>query len=99
MDEHAPSSSEQNKIVVLFRNTGNAPIMKKPRWVVNSSFTVSETIGFIRKYLKLDDNLSIFIYVNQSFAPALDQTIQNLFDCYESDKKLILYYAITQAWG
>lgn len=92
-------SSSQEKIEVIFRNAGNAPIMKKTKWAVNASFTVSDTIKFIRKYLKLDNNLSIFLYVNQSFAPSLDQTIQNLFDCYESDKKLVLYYATTQAWG
>lgn len=93
------TSIGQNKIEVLFRNTGNAPIMKKSKWAVNSSFTVADSVAFIRKYLKLDQSLSIFIYVNQSFAPALDQTIQNLFDCYESDKKLVLYYATVQAWG
>lgn len=92
-------SSDKSKIEVLFRHTSNAPIMKKSKWAVNSTSTVSDCIGFIRKYLKLNANLSIFLYVNQSFAPSLDQTIQNLFDCYETDKKLVLYYATTQAWG
>lgn len=89
----------EHKIEVLFKNTANAPIINKPKWAVSSTFTVSDTIGFLRKYLKLDTSQSIFIYVNQSFAPPLDQTIQNLFDCYESDKKLVLYYAINPAWG
>lgn len=94
-------SEAPNKIEVLFRNTGNAPIIKKSKWAVSPSTTVADTVAFIRKYLKsaLDPDTSIFIYVNQSFAPSLDQTIQNLFDCYESDKKLVLYYATVQAWG
>lgn len=91
--------AEPNKIEVLFKNTGNAPIMKRSKWNVRVSSTVFDTVNFIRKYLKIDPSQSIFIYVNQSFAPPLDQTIQNLFDCYESDKKLVLYYSITQAWG
>lgn len=97
--QSSPTKVAPEKIEVLFRNTGNAPIMKKSKWNVQASWTVSEVTSFVRKYLNLDPNLSIFIYVNQSFAPSLDQTIQNLFDCYESDRKLVLYYATTQAWG
>lgn len=89
----------KSKIEILFKNAGNAPIMKKSKWAVNSTYTVSDAIAFIRKYLNIDSSQSIFIYVNQSFAPALDQTIKNLFDCFESDRKLVLYYATSQAWG
>ena len=97
----APSTtSDEPKIEILFKNTGNAPIMKKTKWSVKTSSTVSGIVDFITKYLKLDPtSQSLFLYVNQSFAPALDQTVQNLFDCYECDKKLVLYYATTQAWG
>lgn len=90
---------EPSKIEVLFKSTGNTPIMKKAKWAVKANFTVSEIISFIRSYLKINESQSIFIYVNQSFAPGLDQTVQNLYDCYESDKKLVLYYASSQAWG
>lgn len=94
-----PGTSDKNKIEVIFKHVGNAPILKKSKWAVSPTTTVSGCVGFIRKYMNLDPNLSIFIYVNQSFAPAVDQTIQNLLDCYETDKKLILYYATTPAWG
>lgn len=92
-------ASEDNKIDVLFKNTGNAPIMKKTKWRVNANFTISGSIAFLRKYLNVDNSLTIFIYVNQCFAPPLDQTVQNLYDCYASDKTLVLYYAVSQAWG
>lgn len=100
--EAAPSTSGgQDKIQVLFRNTGSAPVLKRSKWNISPTSTVADTITFMRRYLKsaLDKDTSIFIYVNQSFAPPLDQTIQNLFDCYESDKKLVLYYSLVQAWG
>lgn len=101
-NQPAPStSSEQKKLLVLFKNTGNAPVLQSTKWNVNASSTIEEMVRFLRKQLKskLDKSQSIFIYVNQSFAPSLDQTIQNLFDCFESDKKLVLYYATVQAWG
>lgn len=98
-DSAPSSSSSPNKIKVLFKHVGDAPVINKTKWAVESYRTVSDTILFLRKYLKTDPSKSIFIYVNQSFAPALDQTLQNLYDCYESDKKLVLHYAYTQAWG
>lgn len=96
----APSPDE-TKIEIFFKNTGNAPLIKsnKTKWLVKASTKVSELAKLLTKLLNLDSSQSIFIYVNQSFAPALDQTVQNLFDCYECDKKLVLYYATTQAWG
>lgn len=40
-----------------------------------------------------------FLYVNQTFAPSPDQTIKNLYECYATNGKLILYYCKSQAWG
>lgn len=101
MEQVSSSSSSQNKITVLLKPTSNAPIIKKTKWNVNASYTVFQTASFIRKFLDVDPSVSIFIYINASFAPALDQTIQNLYDCYGSDttKQLVLYYSTTPAWG
>ncbi|KAG9508734.1 Ubiquitin-like protein ATG12, partial [Fragariocoptes setiger] len=92
-------SNEPRKIEILLKATGDAPIMNKRKWAIESYKKVSSVIEFIRKYISLGPSESLFIYVNQSFAPALDQTIENLYDCFESDGKLVLYYAKTQAWG
>lgn len=40
-----------------------------------------------------------FLYVNQTFAPSPDQTVKNLYECYGSNGKLVLYYCKSQAWG
>jgi ubiquitin-like protein ATG12 len=40
-----------------------------------------------------------FLYVNQSFAPAPDHIVKNLYDCYGTDGKLVLHYCKSQAWG
>lgn len=40
-----------------------------------------------------------FLYVNQTFAPAPDQTVKNLYDCYGADGKLVIHYCKSQAWG
>lgn len=98
--EAQPKPAEgDSKIEVLLKNVGNAKVLKKTKWFMKPTDQLSYCVSFLRKNLKLEPSESIFIYVNQTFAPALDQTIQNLYDCYESDKKLVLYYATIQAWG
>ena len=87
------------KVDVLLKATGDAPIMKKKKWSVDPDKTVGWVITFIRRYLKLQDSESLFLYVNQAFAPAPDQVIKNLCECFSSDGKLVLYYAKSQAWG
>ena len=40
-----------------------------------------------------------FVYVNQAFSPSPDQTVRNIYECFGSDGKLILYYSKSQMWG
>uniref|UniRef100_A0A1B6EEV5 Ubiquitin-like protein ATG12 n=1 Tax=Clastoptera arizonana TaxID=38151 RepID=A0A1B6EEV5_9HEMI len=89
----------KDKIEILLKHTGNAPIMKKKKWSVERDKKIGAIIEFCKKYLKIDPSESLFIYVNQSFAPSPDQIIENLYNCYGTDGKLILHYCISQAWG
>lgn len=91
--------TDENKVIVLFKNVGSAPIMNKRKFKLDTTKTVADTVNFLRKVLKVDIAQSIFIYINQSFAPSLDQTVDNLYNCYGCDNKLVLHYAITPAWG
>ncbi|KAH8345938.1 hypothetical protein KR067_011795 [Drosophila pandora] len=86
-------------VCVLLNATGNVPIIKKRTWTVDPNKTVSWIQKFIHKYLKLDANEQIFLYVNQTFAPAPDQIIKNLYECHGTNGKLVLYYCKNQAWG
>uniref|UniRef100_A0A7M5X7K5 Ubiquitin-like protein ATG12 n=1 Tax=Clytia hemisphaerica TaxID=252671 RepID=A0A7M5X7K5_9CNID len=91
--------SEKKKIDVLLKAAGDAPIMKKKKWAVDANKPVAYLTEFIRKYIKCEPSESLFIYVNQTFVPAPDQLISNLFDCFGTDGKLVLHYCKSQAWG
>ncbi|MCL4122062.1 UNVERIFIED_CONTAM: hypothetical protein GTU68_020972 [Idotea baltica] len=101
--ENADANDEKKnlkrKVDILLKATGNAPIMKTKKWAVESDRTVGSIIAFVKKYLKLEATDSLFLYVNQSFAPSPDQLILNLFECFGSDGKLVLQYCTTPAWG
>ncbi|KAK9297768.1 hypothetical protein QLX08_008684 [Tetragonisca angustula] len=93
------ASKDKVKIDILLKATGNAPIMKQKKWAVSQDYCIGRISDFIRRYLKLDSNEKLFLYVNQTFAPAPDQVVKNLYDCYGADGKLILHYCKSQAWG
>uniref|UniRef100_A0A914UV12 Ubiquitin-like protein ATG12 n=2 Tax=Plectus sambesii TaxID=2011161 RepID=A0A914UV12_9BILA len=93
------AAASGGKIEVLLKPVGDAPIMKQKKWSVETNKSVAWIIAFVRKYIKMNVSDSLFIYVNQCFAPSPDQSLGNLFDCFASDGKLVLHYSTTQAWG
>ncbi|XP_028325809.1 ubiquitin-like protein ATG12 [Gouania willdenowi] len=97
--DDSTAAEEKKKIDVLLKAVGDTPIMKKKKWTVERMRTVHSLSQFISRFLKLDTNEELFIYINQSFAPSPDQEVGILFDCYGSDNKLVLHYCKNQAWG
>jgi len=91
--------SQLSKIELRLQPTGDAPIMKKRKWVVDPQKTVGQINKFVREYIKLDEKENLFMYVNQAFAPSPDQTLNNLYECFGSDGNLVLHYSKNQAWG
>ncbi|XP_023945510.1 autophagy protein 12-like [Bicyclus anynana] len=91
--------SDKIKVDILLKATGNAPIMKKKKWAVDAEKPIGWIMEFVKKYLKLEPEEKLFLYVNQTFAPSPDQIIKNLYECFGTDGKLVLHYCKTQAWG
>ncbi|KAG5679672.1 hypothetical protein PVAND_009226 [Polypedilum vanderplanki] len=87
------------KIDILLNAVGNSPIMKQRKWTVDWMKDISWVSKFIHKYLKLDSEDKLFLYINQTFAPSPDQILKNLYECYGSQNKLSLHYSISPAWG
>ncbi|XP_041978589.1 autophagy protein 12-like [Aricia agestis] len=93
------SKSDKVKIDILLKATANAPIMKKKKWAVDAEKPIGWIVEFVKKYLKLEPDERLFLYVNQTFAPSPDQIIKNLYECFGTDGKLVLHYCKSQAWG
>jgi len=66
---------------------------------VKSSQTVAVISQFLRKTLRLQDTDPLFLYLNSSFAPGLDQTLDALHACFKSGDELVIYYAVTSSYG
>jgi len=95
----SPAAAKKEKINILLKPVGDAPILKQRLWSVDPDKPVSSILLFIKSYLRLEGDQSLFFFVNQAFAPSPDQLIRNLYECFGSDGKLILNYSTTTAWG
>ena len=89
------------KVVFYLKSVGGAPILKRKKWALPRSKTMGHIAEFLKKYMQLDaqQQQQLFLYVNQSFAPAPDTTIGSVNDCFSSEGTLVLHYSLTQAWG
>lgn len=76
----------QEKIVVRFKPVGSAPPIRRELVKVASAHKFESVVAYLRKMLKVAETQSVFLYINNTFAPALDEVVGNLwrvglFDC------------------
>ena len=98
-DEPAAAKPKDSKITIMFKATGDAPILKQRKFLIDPTKDVAWLLKFLRRQLKLQVSDALFLYVSQSFVPPPDQVIRNLYDCFGSDRKLIFNYSLNPAWG
>ena len=67
------------KIVVRFKPVGSAPPIRRELVKVASAHKFESVVAYLRKTLKVTDTESVFLYINSTFAPALDEVVGNLW--------------------
>nr|ABX75445.1 autophagy-related protein 12 [Lycosa singoriensis] len=95
----ANGSQKQTKVTLWLKPTGNAPILKNKKWTVEKKQTIAMIMVFLKKYMNLEPSASMFLYVNQSFAPSPDIEVGSIYDCFNINGKLVLHYSTSPAWG
>ncbi|KAL2645406.1 hypothetical protein R1flu_012993 [Riccia fluitans] len=84
------------KVVVLFRATGDAPILKQNKFKIGGGEKFAKVIDFLRKQLHRE---TVFVYINSAFSPNPDEVVMELFENFGIDGKLVVNYACSMAWG
>ncbi|GAA5848750.1 hypothetical protein JCM3766R1_006589 [Sporobolomyces carnicolor] len=97
--ETTHAQKDPAKIIVRFKATGNAPIMKQNLFKISASHKFQAVHQFLRTQLNLKPADPLFLYINASFAPAPDEVVSSLFSSYGTEGQLIVNYSSTQAWG
>ncbi|KJA22531.1 hypothetical protein HYPSUDRAFT_40917 [Hypholoma sublateritium FD-334 SS-4] len=90
---------DNSKVVVRFKGVGNAPIMKQNMYKITATNRFQAVIQFLRKELGWQSGEPLFLYINSTFSPAPDDTVQNLYKSFATEGFLIVNYSTTPAWG
>eukprot|EP00903_Cladosiphon_okamuranus_P007066 g6868.t1 len=93
-----PPPATPEKVKVHFKPIANAPILRKSKFQVNAAWTCSELEASLRNMLQIPDTTPLFLYCNSAFEPSPDQSLSDLFKCFNVNKELLMNYSITEAW-
>ncbi|KAL3675128.1 hypothetical protein R1sor_025076 [Riccia sorocarpa] len=85
-----------SKVVVLFRATGDAPILIQNKFKIGGAEKFAKVIDFLRKQLHRE---TVFVYINSAFSPNPDEVVTELFENFGIDGKLVVNHACSMAWG
>lgn len=66
------------KVTVHFKAVGSAPAVRNQVCKISSTQRFEAVVSYLRRTLKVGPTDSVFLYVNSSFAPALDEIVGNL---------------------
>jgi ubiquitin-like protein ATG12 len=63
---------------VRFKAVGSAPILRQQICKITATQRFEAVVAYLRRVLKCGPTDSVFLYVNSTFAPALDEIVGNL---------------------
>ncbi len=69
---------DRDKVVVRFKAVGPAPALRRELCKFSATQKFEAVVAYLRRVLKVKESESIFLYVNSTFAPALDELVGNL---------------------
>ncbi len=98
-------NKEDLKVKVHFIPVGNAPIMKRTKFLVAKVETFASLQNRLRKLIMqpiLIQNHTtppLFMYLHTCFVPSLEDTVGNLFELYHTNQELKVHYSLQEAWG
>lgn len=75
------------------------PLRSGQKYKMSSSLHFDAVVKFLRKKLALQPHESVFCYVNQVFAPGLDEGVGNLWRCFKTGDELVISYCVAQSFG
>ena len=93
-----PIDEPTNKVNILLRAVGEAPILKKQKFKLDGSKSLLEVEKFLKKSLGITDK-AVYMYCGSGFSPNLDQLLQSLYDNFQVAGELVIMYGINELYG
>ncbi|CAI9098057.1 OLC1v1034617C1 [Oldenlandia corymbosa var. corymbosa] len=88
--------SEDPKVLIYFKATGDAPILKDSKIKASGSNRFVKVIDHLCRQLRRE---TLFVYINSAFSPNPDELVIDLYKNFGVGGKLVVNYASSMAWG
>mmetsp|Transcript_35834 Transcript_35834/g.80736 ORF Transcript_35834/g.80736 Transcript_35834/m.80736 type:complete len:134 (-) Transcript_35834:141-542(-) len=98
----AATGKKDDKVRIFAKNVGDAPILKTTEFSASAASPFSRVIDHIQKKIRTSaahKDAVVHLFINQSFSPAPDEQLGDLYKCFQNNGKLVIDYALKEAWG
>jgi ubiquitin-like protein ATG12 len=92
-------NNDQSKVLVEFRNAGDARRLAKNIVRINRNKRVLDLYNYLIAKLSIPKEETLYLFVSTAFKPALDEEIGDLYDCFAVRNMLTIFYCGKEAWG
>mmetsp|Transcript_55577 Transcript_55577/g.131966 ORF Transcript_55577/g.131966 Transcript_55577/m.131966 type:complete len:132 (-) Transcript_55577:71-466(-) len=98
----ATAPGKNDKVRIFAKNVGNAPILKTTEFSASAASSFSRVILHIQNKIRGSEahkDATVHLFINQSFSPSPDEQLGDLYKCFQTDGRLVVDYALMEAWG
>lgn len=95
------ASGEISKIKIHFIAVGgDTSALTKPKILLSGTRLLYDAEKALKSKLPSEEaKKSFYFHCGSSFCPTPDQSLQDLFDCFQIGGELVLQYGIREVWG
>ena len=100
-----PDLDPSRRVVVLFKATGDAPILRQNKVRVRADARFEDVVAHLSKLIKRERAFAYLgaAYLGAAFTPSYDARVGALCDGYgernDEGGRLVVFYSTTPAWG
>ncbi len=86
--------------VIVYTKNNHIPITEKSKYLVEKGVSMAEFMHVLRKYIKIQNNESIFLFTEKNTIPASSVLISAIYDEHKNDDGfLYLEYNVENTFG
>ncbi|CAD2101014.1 autophagy-related protein 12, putative [Plasmodium vinckei brucechwatti] len=84
------------KMKIVLKSISGISILKKNKIIINGNETLASILNFLKKVYNKEEY--IYLYINNTIKPNLDDYISDLFDLYQISNSLNISYSFNPAY-
>ena len=85
-----------SKVQIRLFAMGSSPQIRQNQLKISDQTTIAQLSSFLKKQIKIEQ---IFLYVNNQFAPSMNEVLSDIVQVYGKDNNIMIYYSTTPALG